>query len=198
MRTGIIQLAILGILTLCSCSMTSSPNTLQPDQLAAQREREELERRIAAKEEAKRLNAERNQENRTLIADLQSRGVNVHESARGIVINLPDVLFKFGASDLTSNADKVVSSIADVLKTIPGRKIMVEGHTDNEGNIDYNYTLSDNRAKAVAAKLIKYGVSNNVLGTRAFGESEPIASNRTSDGRKQNRRVEVIIENPAV
>jgi outer membrane protein OmpA-like peptidoglycan-associated protein len=119
----------------------------------------------------------------------------VRDSDRGIVINLPDVLFSFNSSNLTSRARSTAREIADVINQAPTRRIAVEGHTDNIGTIDYNYRLSDSRARAVQKELELCNVAPRRITTRALGETEPIASNRTEQGRRRNRRVEIIIEN---
>ena len=75
------------------------------------------------------------------------------------------------------------------------RKILVEGHTDSVGTVNYNLRLSENRARSVADQLVNSGVPRRSVSTRGFGEGDPIASNRAESGRKRNRRVEVIIEN---
>jgi len=135
------------------------------------------------------------EENRRLLEELRQRGIDVRDSDRGVVINLPDVLFAFNSSNLTSRARSTVHEIADVINQAPARRIAVEGHTDNIGTIDYNYRLSDSRARAVRSELERYNVAPRRITTRALGETEPIASNRTEQGRRRNRRVEVIIEN---
>ncbi len=136
------------------------------------------------------------QENRRMIEELRRDGVDARSTERGIVVNLPDVLFEFGQSRLTRDAVSTVAEIADTVNKAPSRRISVEGHTDSVGSIDYNYRLSDSRARAVARELERNNVAPRRVSTKALGESEPIASNRTEQGRRRNRRVEVIIENP--
>lgn len=134
-------------------------------------------------------------ENARLLEELRGRGVDVHNSERGVVVNLPDVLFEFGRSELTQSARGTVREIADIIGKAPGRRISVEGHTDSIGSIDYNYRLSDSRARRVADALETNGIPARRITTRALGETTPIASNRTEQGRQRNRRVEIIIEN---
>jgi outer membrane protein OmpA-like peptidoglycan-associated protein len=135
------------------------------------------------------------EENRRLIEELRERGIDVRNSERGVVVNLPDVLFQFGKSNLTSQAQTTVREIAHVILRAPSRSLSVEGHTDSIGTIEYNYKLSDARAKNVAQELEKNGLPHRSITTRALGETEPLASNRTEAGRQRNRRVEVVIEN---
>ncbi len=135
------------------------------------------------------------EENRRLLDELKERGIDVRQSERGVVVNLPDVLFEFGQSRLTSGARTTAHEIADVLLKAPTRHVSIEGHTDSIGTIDYNYRLSDSRARAVASELERNGIPARSISTRALGETEPLATNKTEAGRRRNRRVEVIIEN---
>jgi len=134
-------------------------------------------------------------ENRRLLEELRERGIDVRNSERGVVVNLPDVLFEFGKSELTGSARTTVREIANVLLRAPSRQLSVEGHTDSVGTIDYNYRLSDARARGVASELERNGIPSQSINTRALGETEPLATNKTEAGRRRNRRVEVIIEN---
>jgi outer membrane protein OmpA-like peptidoglycan-associated protein len=136
-----------------------------------------------------------NSENARLLQELRQRGIDVRDSGRGVVVNLPDVLFETGSSGLTSDAINTVHEIASVIKSAPHRHIAIEGHTDSIGTIDYNYRLSDTRARSVSQELEASGIPARRISTHAIGETTPIASNRTEQGRQRNRRVEVIIEN---
>lgn len=134
-------------------------------------------------------------ENRRLIEELRARGTDVRSTERGVVVNLPDVLFEFDSARLTPEAESTAAQIADVLRNHGDRHVAVEGHTDSVGTIGYNQRLSEERARAVANELTRSGLPRRRISTRGFGESDPIASNRTDSGRSRNRRVEVIIEN---
>lgn len=134
-------------------------------------------------------------ENRSMIDELKRQGADVRVTDRGVVVNLPDVLFEFNKSDLKLDALRATRQIADVVKQYPERRIAVEGHTDSIGTIQYNQRLSENRARSVVNELVAQGVSRGRIEARGFGESDPIASNRTETGRARNRRVEVIVEN---
>ncbi len=141
--------------------------------------------------------------NRELIEELKRKNLDAHESDRGVVVNLPDVLFEFNKSSLTTEARAKARDIADILdgQRVHNRPVSVEGHTDSIGSEDYNQRLSERRAEAVASALGTEGVSENRIRTRGFGKKYPIAPNKNSDGgdnpsgRAKNRRVEVIIEN---
>ena len=133
--------------------------------------------------------------NRRLLDELRRKGADARITDRGVVINLPDVLFEFNQSRLTSDAMATVSDISSVLRKDPNRMIRVEGHTDNVGSVEYNDRLSQRRADRVANELEQGGISSRNLSVVGYGESRPVASNATSAGRQRNRRVEVIVEN---
>lgn len=158
-------------------------------------ESDRADERIAGTNERLNRNDQLIRENQKLIRELRSRGADVRSTERGVVVNLPDVLFEFDKAALTYDARLTVAEIADVLKGVQSRKISIEGHTDSVGTIAYNQRLSESRARTVAGELTRQGVSRRRISTRGFGESDPIASNRTEHGRGRNRRVEVIIEN---
>jgi outer membrane protein OmpA-like peptidoglycan-associated protein len=149
---------------------------------------DERQRRIDAQEQMIAENAR-------LLEELRQKGVDVRDSDRGVVVNLPDILFETGRSELAGSAEHTVREVAEVIKEAPQRRIAVEGHTDSIGTIEYNYRLSDARARRVADGLEASGIPGRLITTHAFGETTPIASNKTEQGRRRNRRVEVIIEN---
>jgi len=140
--------------------------------------------------------------NRALIEELKRRKLDVRETDRGVVVNLPDVLFEFNSDRLTVEARDKVNHIATVLNDqANGRHVSVEGHADAIGSEAYNLALSERRAEAVARELSYDGVRESQLTTRGYGEKYPVAPNTNSDGsdnpdgRAKNRRVEVVIEN---
>lgn len=123
--------------------------------------------------------------------------LNAKETARGIVITLGDVLFATGRSELTGSAPEGLRKLAAFLGEYPDRQIAIEGHTDSVGSAVSNVALSERRAASVQTFLANQGVARNRMRTLGMGEGSPIASNDSSTGRQQNRRVEVIIENSA-
>jgi len=132
---------------------------------------------------------------REALDKLNAGGVRVTEEARGIVILLPGaVLFSTGKSVLLPGAKDRLNKVADVLKDEPNRKITVEGHTDSTGKAAMNDRLSQQRADSVKDYLMGHGVPSKQITTKGFGASHPIANNSTSEGRAENRRVEIVIE----
>jgi outer membrane protein OmpA-like peptidoglycan-associated protein len=120
------------------------------------------------------------------------------ETERGLVVNVSDVLFDFDKANLKPGAREKVARVASILHSHPDLKIEVEGHTDSVGSDAYNQRLSERRAESVRAGLVQDGVKSEVVGTTGFGESRPVATNGTPEGRQQNRRVEIVISGESI
>ncbi|HXG53336.1 MAG TPA: OmpA family protein [candidate division Zixibacteria bacterium] len=136
--------------------------------------------------------------NQALIEELKKRNIEARETSRGVMVNLPSVNFRFDSAELTPEGRERVSQIAGIVKRdAPDRRLSVEGHASRESAAQeaYNQRLSERRAQTVADALEQYGVDGRRLSVRGLGTRSPIASNDTEEGRRQNRRVEVIIEN---
>lgn len=140
--------------------------------------------------------------NRQLIEELKRKRLDARETERGVVVNLPDVLFEYKKANLTTSAQDKVAYIANVLKKRgSNRRVAVEGHADSIGSDSFNLALSQRRAQTVAQELAYNGVDDNKLTARGYGEKYPVAPNTKADGsdnpsgRAKNRRVEVVIEN---
>jgi outer membrane protein OmpA-like peptidoglycan-associated protein len=136
--------------------------------------------------------------NQALIQELKKRNIEARETSRGVMVNLPSVNFQFDSADLTPDGQNRVDQIASIVKReVPNRRITVEGHASRESAAQeaYNQQLSERRAETVADALAREGVRGNQISSRGLGTRSPIASNETEEGRRQNRRVEVIIEN---
>jgi outer membrane protein OmpA-like peptidoglycan-associated protein len=136
--------------------------------------------------------------NQALIEELKKRNIEARETNRGVMVNLPSVNFQFDSSELTPDGRDRINQIASILKRdAPNRRVTVEGHASRESAAqeEYNQRLSEKRANTVAGALERDGLSNDRISSRGVGTHSPIASNDTEEGRRQNRRVEVIIEN---
>jgi outer membrane protein OmpA-like peptidoglycan-associated protein len=116
---------------------------------------------------------------------------------RGIVLTLGDVLFATARADLTAGANGNLNKLVAFLGKYPDRTVNIEGYTDSVGGEDYNLGLSQRRADAVRSYLVEQGVGSGRLVASGKGMSSPVAGNDTASGRQQNRRVEVVINNPA-
>ncbi|MFC2991759.1 MULTISPECIES: OmpA family protein [Halomonas] len=125
-----------------------------------------------------------------------TRGTGIEVDRRGddIVLNMPSgVTFGFDSSELTNSARNALNDVAQILSQYTDTRVNISGHTDSTGNADYNQRLSERRADAVGNYLAQSGVSRNRLYVSGYGQSQPVASNATEDGRAQNRRVEITL-----
>ena len=107
---------------------------------------------------------------------------------------LQDVLFRFDSGSLTPEASHVLDTIVTRLQKRPYKKIRVEGHTDSLGTDAYNMDLSGRRANSVMQYFIKKGMDTNLIEAEGKGEGRPVATNRSDEGRRRNRRVEILVE----
>ena len=119
--------------------------------------------------------------------------LETRESARGLIVNINDVLFDFNKYTLKPGAREKLAKVAGILLAYPGLKVQLEGHTDSIGSEEYNLKLSDARAGAVRDYLVSQSVPATNLTAAGFGKDNPVASNDTAAGRQQNRRVEMVV-----
>lgn len=129
-------------------------------------------------------------EAKELEASLQE--LEAEQTERGLVLTLSDVLFDTGESDLKPGAANAIDQLAAFLNDNSDRRLLIEGHTDSRGSMDYNRQLSERRADAVRAALVSRGVTSDRLRTVGYGQEYPVATNDTVAGRQENRRVEII------
>jgi outer membrane protein OmpA-like peptidoglycan-associated protein len=120
------------------------------------------------------------------------------ESARGLIVNMSDVLFDTGKYTLKPTTQISLAKVAGILQAYPGLKVEVEGYTDSVGSDDYNQKLSENRAGAVKDFLVSQGVSQGNITSQGFGKADPVADNGTASGRAQNRRVNMVVSGDAI
>lgn len=126
----------------------------------------------------------------------QIDALQAETTERGLVLTLGDVLFATDSAELQSGANRNLDRLVNFLGEYPERQVLIEGHTDNVGNADYNRGLSQRRAEAVRSYLSQQGIALRTLAASGIGMDRPVAGNDTASGRQQNRRVEIIIENP--
>jgi outer membrane protein OmpA-like peptidoglycan-associated protein len=121
-------------------------------------------------------------------------GAIVQRVGEGITVTFPEgLLFGFDSDQLAPAARDNMRRFAASLTKYPNTRTLIVGHTDSQGSYDYNMTLSDRRALSTANFLSAEGVNRTRITTAGRGEAEPIATNESDDGRRQNRRVEVAI-----
>jgi outer membrane protein OmpA-like peptidoglycan-associated protein len=124
--------------------------------------------------------------------------LQTRDSARGLIVNMSDVLFDTGQYSLKPAAREELAKVAGILLAYPGLNIEVGGYTDNVGADAMNQTLSEHRAVSVRDYLIQQGVPTNSVTAKGFGNTLPVASNANSGGRQQNRRVELVVSGEAI
>lgn len=170
-----------------SDARSATEQAKQQAMLAANREQVALSAARTARLQAEEASQE--------AVDLRSElaELNARPSDRGLVVTLGDVLFDSGQASLKKGSNNHLDKLAQFLNTYPKRSVQIEGHTDDVGSESANMLLSQRRADSVKSFLVAQGIAGSRLGASGKGESAPLASNVTVDGRQQNRRVEVII-----
>jgi outer membrane protein OmpA-like peptidoglycan-associated protein len=152
-------------------------------------------------EQAKAMMAQSEQEKAQLRGQLRAQlnaVLETRDTARGLIVNMSDVLFSIGKYDLKPASREKLAKIAGIVASHPGLKLAVEGHTDNVGSDEYNQTLSEKRAGAVRDYLVSQGIAQDAVTATGFGKTRPVASNDTAEGRQQNRRVEIVVSGEGI
>jgi outer membrane protein OmpA-like peptidoglycan-associated protein len=161
------------------------------DRAAAQAETEK------ARQAAAQAEAEKAQLRAQLLAQLNSI-LQTRDSARGLIVNMSDVLFDTGSYTLKPGAREKLAKISGIVLAHPGLSLQIEGHTDSVGGDDFNQQLSERRADSVRDFLAEQGVPASSITARGFGKTQPVASNDTAEGRQRNRRVELVVNGAAI
>lgn len=124
--------------------------------------------------------------------------LQTRDTARGLIVNVPDVLFDTAKFSLRPLAREKLARVGGIISGHPGLRLEVEGHTDSVGGDDYNQRLSEKRGTAVRDYLTQQGMQGSSVTTRGFGKTQPVASNDSASGRQQNRRVELVISGEVI
>src|ERR1700733_4978102 len=177
----------------------------QQDQAAALAAQQQAQAQAAAAQQAaaqadqQRQEAIRQKEEMRarLLAQL-NQVLQTRDTARGLIVSMPDVLFDFNKYTLKPEARERLARISGIVLAYPDLKLKIEGYTDSIGSDEYNQTLSDKRAEAVRDYLVSSGVSMNNVAAQGLGKADPIADNSTAAGRKLNRRVEMIVSGDVI
>jgi outer membrane protein OmpA-like peptidoglycan-associated protein len=147
-----------------------------------------------ARADAEKRSAEAEKKAAAAMASLQEIA-KVKEESRGVVITLSgSVLFATGKSSLLPIAKQKIDEVGKALKDQGFKSLLVEGHTDSQGSATKNDELSQARADSVRTQLISNGIPSDKIRAQGLGSSRPVADNNTSEGRANNRRVEIIVE----
>ncbi len=161
----------------------------------------ETEKAKAAAAQSENLRQQAEQEKAELRARLLQQLNSIlatRDSARGLIANMSDVLFRSGSYELLPGARERLAKVSGIILAYPTLHLAVEGHTDSVGGDDYNQALSEHRAQSVRDYFVQQGISATSIEARGFGKTEPIATNDTPEGRQQNRRVELILSGEAI
>jgi outer membrane protein OmpA-like peptidoglycan-associated protein len=124
--------------------------------------------------------------------------LQTRDTARGLIVNMSDVLFDTGKFSLRPLAREKLAKVAGIVSGHPGLRLDVEGYTDSVGGDDYNQKLSEDRGEAVRSYLTQQGMAGGSVTSKGFGKTQPVASNDTAQGRQQNRRVELVISGEVI
>jgi outer membrane protein OmpA-like peptidoglycan-associated protein len=124
--------------------------------------------------------------------------LQTRDTARGLVVNMSDVLFDTGKFSLRPIAREKLAKVAGIVSGHPGLRLDVEGYTDSVGGDDYNQRLSEHRGEAVRDYLTGEGMAAGSVTAKGFGKTQPVATNATAAGRQQNRRVEIVISGEVI
>ena len=140
------------------------------------------------------ISKEEEDKERKKLEDDLGDNIIVDTVPEGLVLRLGEILFDTDSYNLKSESKETIDNIINAIKkNYPDREIIVQGHTDNTGKEDYNKTLSERRAKTVADYILP-NLNHDKLSYSGFGDKEPIAPNDTAEGRRKNRRVDIIIK----
>jgi outer membrane protein OmpA-like peptidoglycan-associated protein len=120
------------------------------------------------------------------------------DTARGLVVNLSDVLFDTGKYTLRPMAREKLAKISGIVLAYPDLRLAIEGNTDSVGSDAMNQTLSERRASSVMDYLASQTIPMTSMTSRGFGKTQPVASNDTAEGRQQNRRVELVVSGEVI
>jgi outer membrane protein OmpA-like peptidoglycan-associated protein len=175
-------------------SQAASANALSAAQADADQSRLAAQRAQLSSQQAEADKAAM----RTRLSEQLNKILQTRDSARGLIVSMSDVLFDTGRYSLKPGAREKLAKVAGILLAYPGLNIEVGGYTDNVGGDGMNQTLSENRAGSVRDYLVQQGVATNSVSARGFGNTLPVASNASSAGRQQNRRVELLVSGEAI
>jgi outer membrane protein OmpA-like peptidoglycan-associated protein len=173
-------------------------NEAQQQQQAAQADSDRNRAAAAASDLQLQQTVREREELRARLLQQFNLILETRDTARGLVVNMSDVLFDFGKFTLRPLAREKLAKISGIVLAYPSLKLAVEGHTDSVGTEAFNQELSEKRAEAVRNYLTQQGVPESSTTATGFGKTRPIASNDTSEGRQQNRRVELIVSGEVI
>ena len=163
----------------------------------ARAEADSAQAKVDAQQQAAKSEADKAQLRAQLLRQLNAI-LATRDTARGLVINMSDVLFETAKSGLRPLARERLAKIAGIVEANPDLRLTAEGHTDSVGASAYNQQLSEERAGSVRDYLVQQGIPTSSITSRGYGQTQPVASNHTAAGRQQNRRVELVVSGETI
>jgi outer membrane protein OmpA-like peptidoglycan-associated protein len=172
----------------------------QSDSLRQQAEtaKQQAERATQQAEKATQQAEYEKQELRARLLQQLNSILATRDSARGLVANMSDVLFRSGSFELLPGARERLAKVSGIVLAYPTLHVAIEGYTDSIGSDDYNQQLSEHRAQAVRDYFVQQGINSAAVEAHGYGKTSPIASNDGPEGRQQNRRVELVLSGDAI
>jgi outer membrane protein OmpA-like peptidoglycan-associated protein len=172
--------------------------TAQQQALAAQQAAVQQQQLLAQQAEQARAQAQQAEQQRQRLLQQLNQVLQTKDTAKGLIVNVSDVLFDTGKATLKQGAQLRLARVAGIILAYPDLKLEIDGYTDSTGTPEFNQKLSDKRAATVRDFLVSQGLSSGNVSARGYGESDPVASNKTAAGRQQNRRVELVVSGTAI
>ena len=175
--------------------------TIDADRAAERSARDKADAAAASEQALKTVaeNAEREKKDlRSKLVTQLNLFLDTRDSARGLIVNMSDVLFDSGQFSLKAGAREKLAKISGIVLAYPTLKLEVEGYTDSVGSDDFNMKLSENRAGSVRDFMVQEGIVTSSISSRGFGKTMPVATNETAAGRQQNRRVELVVSGDVI
>ena len=167
---------------------------------AAQAEAQAEQARAAQQnaEQSAQQATQQEQEARERLKQQLNQVLQTTESARGLIVNMSDVLFDFNKYTLKPDAREKLAKVSGILLAYPDLTLQVEGYTDNIGSDEYNQKLSEERADSVRDYLVSQSVPQTNVSAAGYGKSDPVADNSTTSGRAENRRVQLVVSGASI
>ena len=168
----------------------------QQQALAAQAQTAQQQAQLAD-QRARTAEQEKEEMRQRLLTQL-NQVLQTRDSARGLIVNMSDVLFDLNQATLKPGAKVRLAKVAGIIQAYPDLKLQIEGYTDSTGSMEHNQQLSERRAAAVRDFLVSQGVGLNNVSAQGFGPANPVATNSTPQGRQMNRRVDLVVNGESI
>jgi outer membrane protein OmpA-like peptidoglycan-associated protein len=169
----------------------------QRAQLAQQQATDAARQAELAQQQAAQSEREKQELREKLLAQF-NQILETRDTPRGLVVNLSDILFDTAKYTLKPNAREALAKLSGIVLNYPTLKLQVEGYTDSRGSEEFNEKLSQDRANAVRSYLVAQGLKSDVIDAMGLGPNNPVADNASPEGRRKNRRVEIIVSGEVI